>query len=450
MVDEAGFPRLDPSELSKAVEQATGFLVDLIKIPTINPPGGETAAARYVEKVMAEAGVPTRFFEPAPGRGSVVARLKGDGTEGPLLLLSHLDVVPVDEKRWTVPPFAGLVKDGQIWGRGATDCKNLVAVWMALLLAFKRRGGLKRDLIFAATADEEAGGLMGVGWLAEHELETIRAEACLNEGGGPAITAGPATYFLYNNAEKAPVWVKLVAEGRAGHASMPTSDNAVLKLTQALAKLVPSRLPVHIIPTVREFVAGLAAGQGFPKSLVVRQMANPALAERVLAAAFPDEEKAAGFRAMIRNTAAPTMLSAGLKVNVIPSEASADVDCRILPGQTADDLVRELRAVIGEDIRIDVGRRAVGSESPFPGPLGEAVRGALAETAPGARLVPFLVPGATDARFLRPHGIPSYGFFPTLPKDGMQTAHGHDERLSLDSLAFAVKTLAGIIGRYAV
>ncbi len=449
MPDDAGLPRLDSSELARAVEEATGFLVDLVMIPSMNPPGGETPAARYVERVMAGAGLETRFFEPAPDRGSVVARLRGDGSKGPLLLLAHLDVVPVDEKRWTVPPFGGLVKDGFIWGRGTIDCKNMVAVWMALTLAFKRRGGLKRDLILAATADEEAGGLMGAGWLAENEFETIRADACLNEGGGMSIKAGPMTYFLYNNAEKAPVWIKVTAEGRPGHASMPHSDNAVLKLTQALAKLTPARMPVHITPTVREFVAGLAAGQGFPKSLVVRQMANPAFAERVLSAIFPDEEKAAGFRAMIRNTAAPTMLSAGLKVNVIPSEANADVDCRILPGQTADDLVRELRAVIGEDLRIDVGRRATGSESPFPGPLGRAIDGALAETYPGARAVPFLVPGATDSRFLRPRDIPSYGFFPTLPQDGFLAAHGHDERLSLESLAFGLKTLSGVIARYA-
>ena len=458
MRNQSDAPRLSGSELARAVEEATGFLVDLIRIPTVNPPGNETPAAHYVEKVMSEGGLETRFFEPAPGRGSVVTRLPADGPrdgqndsggKGPLLLLAHLDVVPVDEKRWRVPPFDGLVKDGYIWGRGAVDCKNMVAVWMALILAYRRLGGLKRDLIFAATADEEAGGQMGVGWLVEHEFEAIRADACLNEGGGMSIASGPATYFLCNNAEKAPIWLRLTAEGRPGHASMPHPDNAVLKLARALAELTPSRLPVHITPTVRDFVAGLAAGQGFPRSLVIRQMANPALADRLLSAVFPDQEKAAGFRAMIRNTAAPTILSAGLKVNIIPSEATAEVDCRILPGQTADDLVRELRAVIGEGIRIDLDRSATATESPFPGPLGEAVAAALARTHPGARAIPFLVPGATDSRFLRPRGIPSYGFFPTLPKDGFPAAHGHDERLSLESLSFAVRTLAEVIAGYA-
>ncbi|MCL4424254.1 MAG: M20/M25/M40 family metallo-hydrolase, partial [Firmicutes bacterium] len=242
----------------KALQEATGHLSRLIQFDTTNPAGNELPAAHYLAEVLRSEGLEPVVVEPAPGRGSVIARLKGTGEKPPLLLLSHLDVVPAVREGWRRDPFGGEVADGEIWGRGALDCKGLTAAWLELVLLLKRTGHpLQRDVIFAATADEEMGGTWGVKWLSENRFDLIQAEYALNEGGGSAFRIGQQTYYTYQTAEKAICWVRLRARGTGGHASIPLPDNALVYLAKAISALGTRRLPVHVTPTTPDFINAL-------------------------------------------------------------------------------------------------------------------------------------------------------------------------------------------------
>jgi len=432
-----------------ALREATAFLQRLIQFDTTNPPGNETPAARYIADVFAREGCRAEVVESAPGRGSVIARLKGSGSKRPLLLLSHLDVVPAVAADWKHDPFGGELVDGEIWGRGSLDTKNLTAVWMAVFLQVKRLGlPLKRDLIFAATADEEMGGTYGVKWLVDNRPELLECEFALNEGGGTGMQLGGKTVYLYQTAEKGICWTRLTAKGRAGHASVPHRDNPVVHLAGALHRIGTTPLPMHVSDTFRLFTERMAAclpgqlGQAF--SLLL----DPAAQEQALAL-IPDEYQANTIRAMSHNTAAPTVLRGSDKTNVIPRVATAEIDCRILPGQTPESLLDELRQVLGLQgngeaegrFELALDRASLATESPPDTPLADALRTALARHDPDAALVPFLVPGGTDGRFLRPLGVVCYGFAPTLPGTDESSVHGVNERISVKSLDFAVRVL---------
>ncbi len=411
-------------------------LQNLIRIDTTNPPGGETAACRYIADVLDRAGIEHRIYEPEPGRGSIVARLRGDGSARPLLLLSHLDVVPAEPEEWSRDPFGGELAEGEVWGRGALDCKGAVALWLTVLLRAKEEGlRLKRDIIFAATADEEAGGSLGVGWLVENHPEELDAEYCLNEGGGASMVLGGRTFFTYQTAEKGICWLRLRARGVGGHASVPHGENAVVRLAEAVARLGRSSLPVHLTETPERFLRGIAEGLGRDLDL-----SDPVRQARALAG---DEYQALTFLAMLRNTACPTVLRAGSKTNVIPSGAEADVDCRLLPGQGPEDVLREVREVLGaevlEHLELEVVRSGQPNWSSADTELAAVIGEVLEQKRPGSVLVPLLVPGATDARYLRSRGTTVYGFVPTLPDVDERSVHGVNERISLASLAFGLE-----------
>lgn len=421
----------------------------LIRINTTNPPGGETAAARYIASVCAEAGIEHELVEPIPGRGSVVARLRGDGSLRPLLLLGHLDVVPADAAEWSHPPFAAEEDNGLIWGRGAVDMKKLVATWLTIILRLKAEGrSLQRDIILAATADEETGGRHGLGWLVENRPDLVDAEIALNEGGGNAISLAGQTYLTLQAGEKTSATVRLVARGVAGHASIPSPQNAVVRLAEAIVKVGQTRLPVHETKTVRTFLdrltADLGPKLGLASGTVLPFVQVPAFVDQAVTEPFAK----AALAAMISNTVTPTMVMAGQKINVIPSQAAAELDGRLLPGQTGDDLLREIRAIISNGIEVAMGGYLPATESDPNTPLAATIDQVVRETLPGAQTIPFLLPATTDARYLRPRGVVVYGFDPMLPGEQV-AAHGVDERVSLASLEFGLKVLHQVVTRTA-
>lgn len=445
ILTDKGGDSLASADLQSIINECVEHLRQLVRFRTVNPPGEETEAAKYLKSVFDREGIPAEVFESQPGRGSVVARLKGDGRQRPLLLLSHLDVVPAVAKDWAHDPFGAELINGEIWGRGTQDCKNASATWLAIMLRCKRLGVTpSRDIIFAATADEEMGGVFGAKWLADNKWDLIDAEYCLNEGGGGAVTLGNQQYFTYQTGEKSVCWFRLVAKGTAGHASVPLPDNAVVVLAETVAKLGRARLPIHITPTMTDFVNGLAAAQPEASRAVLRRILDPNQTEQVLAQAVGSGH-VHDFNAMLRNTATPTILRAGEKTNVIPSEAVCDVDGRILPGQTAEDLAREVRAVIGDAVQVEFSRTGTPTESQPRTALADAIAKAISKHSPRSTVVPFLVPGATDARYLRPRGMTVYGFVPTLPEVDAKTVHGVNERLPVSSFAFGVKVTWDVI-----
>lgn len=450
--------RLAQWDLATLEALAIEILGDLVRLDTTNPPGNEIIAARYLERRLESVGISGEVLEPSPDRGSIVARL-GSGTDrgrqDGLLLLSHLDVVGVEPDEWEVPPFSGEIRDGMLWGRGTLDTKGLTAMQAAVMMTLKRLGiSLERDLVLAATADEEAGGRWGAKWLTDHRLDLLESSAAINEGGGMGVRLGRHTFYLVQTAERATCPVTVTAKGQPGHASMPVADNAVVSLSRALVAIGSSRLPVHITGTFAQFVTALAARFGGTYAVMARQFLRPSLVDGVIERLSNDPAKTAAVRAMVRNTATPTLVDAGYKINVIPGQAQAQLDCRLLPGFGPDDLLAELGAVLDKaglagTVQLSAGPLNVpATESPADHELVALMRAAIAGHAGGAPLVPFLVPGATDGRHLRPKGIAVYGFSPMLPSEQGALPHAHNERISLDSLRFGTRVLWDVISAY--
>ena len=433
-------------------DKAVQFLRDLIQFDTTNPPGNELPAAQYIGDVLQQEGIEPVVLESAPSRGNVVARLPGDGSAGPLLLMSHLDVVPADPQEWDHAPFAADVEDGYIWGRGAVDTKQLTAMQLAVLTTLKRENvPLKRDVVLAATADEEVGGIHGMGWLVQNHAQLVDCEYAINEGGGFGIEVRGQRFYVCQTGEKGVCWMKLTARGTPGHGSIPRGDNAVQKLSAALARLSRARLPQHRTTTVDFLVRSLAAALGFPVSLVLPLALHPLLERTILQRMESQSEVTAVLRATLHNTVSPTVLRAGQKTNVIPSEATAEVDGRLVPGQQPEDLLREMRPYIGDDVEVDIIADSRPYESEPASPLFELFQEVLAERDPGCRLVPFLVPGATDGRFLADKDVKVYGFSPARQEPGwriLDLAHARNERISLANMDFGSQVLYDIVRRF--
>jgi acetylornithine deacetylase/succinyl-diaminopimelate desuccinylase-like protein len=413
---------------------------NLIRINTVNPPGNELAAARYIADQFDRENINSTILESAPGRASLIARIKGDGSQKPLLLMSHLDVVGVEPEKWTHDPFSAQISDGFMWGRGTLDCKNSVALWMMVMLIMSREKIVpKRDVIFLAAADEETGGEYGAKWLVDNHFDLIDAEAALNEGGGFGMEFMGKTFFTYQTAEKGNIWLRFTAKGTAGHASMPKVDNPVLKVTDLVNRLSKLKLGFSVIDTVRQMVKVMASTQGFPVGLAMKQMLNRYLSDFIISAAIKDETIAGGFRAMLNNTICPTVLKAGQKVNVIPSQALVELDIRVLPGHDQERMLAFIKKTAGNGFDVEVLDQVPPTESRLDHPLSESIRRAVKNHQPDSVLTPLLLPGSSDGAFLRSKGVVVYGFTPVLPVDDMDLAHGHDERISLESLRFSLE-----------
>jgi acetylornithine deacetylase/succinyl-diaminopimelate desuccinylase-like protein len=429
----------DPGATSEA--EVVELCRDLIRIDTTNTgdlatSAGERVAAEYVAGKLAEVGVQSRIYESAPGRASVVARIAGaDPGRDALLVHGHLDVVPADPVEWSVHPFAGELRDGYIWGRGAVDMKDFDAMVLAVVRHWRRTGVTPaRDIVLAFTADEEAGSDYGARFLANHHAEEF--EGCteaVGEVGGYSYTVNSdLRVYLIQTAEKGIDWLRLHATGRPGHGSMLHDDNAVTALCEAVARVGRHRFPVVVTPTVRAFLAEVSALLG-----VELDADDP---EAVIGKLGPIANL---IGATIRNTANPTRLKAGYKDNVIPSRASATIDCRTLPGQS-EQFEAELRELVGPDLEIEYVQRQPALETTFDGALVEAMDAALRAEDPGARTMPYMLSGGTDAKAFSTLGMRCFGFTPLrLPADLNFAAmfHGIDERVPVDGLRFGVRVL---------
>ncbi|MGD8566219.1 MAG: M20/M25/M40 family metallo-hydrolase [Candidatus Bathyarchaeota archaeon] len=447
--------------LNDIEKEVTELLSKLISLDTTNPPGNETVAAEYLARVLEEDEFSCEVLEPATGRGSMITRLKGKDEAPSLLLLSHLDVVAADPKEWSVDPFSGVIKDGFVWGRGALDMKFLTAIEVIVMKLLKRNNvKLKGDVILAATADEEAGGRAGVHWLLHNHPEKIKTDYAINEGGGFGIPISNKLLFTVQNAEKGVVWLKIKARGRPGHGSIPSAaDNAVLRMADVAHRLGTYRSKVHVTTTAKRFIEGLVRARKsvIPRQLLSSIMTNPLLADRILdRLAKKQPGMAELIRAMLRTTIAPTILHGGVKTNVIPSNCEGTFDCRILPGQTKEMLLEEIKTVLQgielEKLVFAFDKADKPSESPLDTPFYREIENVLKEFEPRCNVVPFMQTGGTDSRFLRAVGCVCYGFSPIkvdMPVDDfVKLAHGIDERISIENLVYGTSVLYTLIKRF--
>ncbi len=413
---------------------------DLIRIDTSNfgpdPGPGEREAAEYVATALDEVGIASELFESAPGRTTLVARWEPDGVDtslSPLLLHGHLDVVPANADDWTLPPFAGEVADGCLWGRGAVDMKDFDAMVLSVVRARARAGAApRRPIRLVFTADEEAGGDLGAGWLVENHPETLEGcEEAVGEVGGFSLTVNDdLRLYLVQTAEKGMAWLKLIADGSPGHGSFRNSDNAVTELAAAVARIGRHEWPHKITEAQQAFLDAIS--EAFDIEF------DPDRAEETLAKLG---SIARMIGATMSNTANPTMLQAGYKQNVIPGRATAAIDGRFVPGGE-DEFFATIDELIGDRVRYEVIAHHPSVETEFAGALVEAMQTSLAAEDPGARTVPYLMSGGTDAKAWSRLGIRSFGFAPLrLPPDldFVSLFHGNDERVPTDALEFGAR-----------
>ena len=423
----------------------------LLRMDTTNPPGNERVCADYLAASLAEVGYEPRLLEAEPGRTNLVVRRRGTGAKPPLLLTAHLDVVEADPSKWRRPPFSGDEHEGCLWGRGAIDMKNMAAMCTAIMRGLATTSTtLARDVIFAAVADEEAGCDLGSRFLVEQHRELVEAEYAIGESGGFSLHLGDTTFYPVQVAEKGFCWVRARITGEPGHGSMPRHDSAVTRLGEALAALGRARLPVHSTHHVTDFLDALRARQPALIQPLVKLLARPQLLARV-ARLVPGASIARSFSALLGNTAAATVVRAGAKTNVIPGVAEFEIDGRTLPGQTDDDLLRELRAVLGPDVELEVIKSAppVVTE-PVASPLFELIVHEVERREPGSVVVPYLIPGFTDAKYFTQTGARWYGFSPVKIERGSgirfaDMFHGHDERVPIAGLAWGVEVLDAVV-----
>ncbi|GID28444.1 M20/M25/M40 family metallo-hydrolase [Paractinoplanes brasiliensis] len=422
-------------------DEVVGICRDLLRIDTTNTgdprtTAGERVAAEYVAAKLGEAGIEVELRESAPKRANLVARIPGaDRSRGALLVHGHLDVVPADPREWSVDPFSGEEKDGYLWGRGAIDMKDFDAMMLAVVRDWARTGYVPpRDIVLAYTADEEAGMEYGSQWLAQNHRDLF--DGCteaIGEVGGYSYTVNDdLRLYLVQTAEKGLDWLRVHATGRPGHGSFIHDDNAVTTLAEAVARVGRHRFPTVVTPTVRAFLEQV--GDALQIDI------DPENPEVAIAKLGPIANL---IGATIRNTANPTRLEAGYKDNVIPGRASATIDCRTLPGE-ADRFLAELRELIGPDVEIEHVHQQPAVETEFGGELVEAMGAALRAEDPGARTVPYLMSGGTDAKAFSTLGIRCFGFAPLrLPADlnFASLFHGIDERVPVEGLKFGVRVL---------
>ncbi|MDX6287191.1 MAG: hypothetical protein QOG53_2676 [Frankiales bacterium] len=425
---------------SAAEDEVVDLCRDLIRIDTSNfgdsSGPGERLAAEYVAEKLSDVGLETQIFESEPGRASVVTRVTGaDSSRPPMLIHGHLDVVPAEKSDWQVDPFAGEIRDDMLWGRGAVDMKDMDAMILAVIRDQVRSGRKPaRDLVIAFVADEEAGGGLGASWLVDNHPEFFAdCTEGISEVGGFSITITPdLRLYPIETAQKGMAWLRLIAHGTAGHGSMINTDNAVTRLAEAVARIGNHDFPMRMTDTVRAFLTELADALGIELDLD-----DP----EATVAKLGSLAKIIG--ATLRNTANPSMLKAGYKVNVIPGTAEAVIDGRFLPGYE-EEFLAEIEALLGPDVTYEMTHRDVALETPFAGPLVEAMSAALIAEDPHGRPVPYCLSGGTDAKSFSRLGVVGYGFSPLqLPAelDFAGMFHGVDERVPLDALRFGCRVL---------
>lgn len=444
-------PRSD-AEWKALGDEAARLLSQYLQINTTNPPGNEIEAARWLKAVLAREGIQSQIFEPRPGKANLYARLEGDGSARPIVLLNHMDVVLASPEYWRVPPFSGAIRDGAVWGRGALDMKGEGVVQLMTMIILKRAGvPLKRDIIFLATADEEVGQGVGAQWFVEHHRALIQdAELLINEGG--TIRAGEngrVDYVGVGTTEKSPFWLDMTARGTPGHGSRPTPDNPVHRLVRAVERIVAHETPLVVTPTVERYFRDLARTERDSLRRRWYQDIRTALQDPAAARMITGDLY---YNAILRNTVTVTGLKGSEKTNVIPPVATAVLDVRLLPGQDPQAFLAELNRVV-DDTAVTLEPQGVNwpaTESGADTDVFRAVVDAARVLAPDALVTSTMLAGFTDSHYFRRIGIASYGVapFPLTPEDS-RGVHGNDERVSLQALAFGVRFYYEIVRRVA-
>jgi acetylornithine deacetylase/succinyl-diaminopimelate desuccinylase-like protein len=433
-------------------DEATALLSQYLRINTTNPPGREITAARWLADVLRRDGIESQIFEPAPGKANLYARLAGDGSARPLILLNHMDVVLASPEYWTVDPFSGVVKDGYVWGRGALDMKGeAIAQLMTMLVLRRAHVPLKRDIIFLATADEEIGAGVGAAWIAEQRPDLVRnAEFLLNEGGlTRADGRGGVEFYGVGITEKSPFWLDVTARGTAGHGSRPTPDNPVHRLIRALGRIAAWQTPLTVTPAVERSFRDLAMIER--DSTIRRWLADirAALRDTLAVRAITSDLT---YNALLRNTISITGLKGSDKTNVIPPVATAAIDVRLLPGQGPATFLADLVRVVG-DTAVTLrpqGPSWPATESSTETDMFRAITAVAKSRHPNALVTTLMLPGFTDSHYFRRMGIASYGLGPfPLTQGESRGVHGNDERVSVEALRFGVRFYYDVVARVA-
>ena len=440
-------PTTAKADAHALTEEAVRYLQGLLRIDTTNPPGNEMAAVEYLAGVLEREGYETTIVESGPGRGNVVTRYCGTGEQAPFLLYGHLDVVTAEPRQWSRGPFSGDLADGCVWGRGAVDMKGMVVQELMVMLALRRSGvELRRDVIFAATADEEVGGNAGMGFLVKHHPDLIRAEYALSEGGGATMYIAGRPFYDVRTAEKGTCRFTLRARGEPGHGSIPRTETAVSRVAQAVLKLTATSLPFRTTSTVNTLFAVLSESLRVPRERRELNERNFRSLLQLLPSEFGQY-----LHAITHDTAVPTGLRAGNKINVIPSEAEAWIDGRYLPGQTVEGFLDEVRQIVGEGYEIEPLDRSAPLEDPPHGPLYDTIVSVMSRHAPEARVVPITLAGATDAKHVHRMGTKCLGFSPLFVPEGFpieQLVHGHDERIPIEGFLWGIEVLTDIVREF--
>ncbi len=429
------------------VDAAPQVLSEYLRINTINPPGNEIDGARFIARIFDAHDIDYEIAESAPGRGNIWARLEG-GDKPALVLLNHIDVVPADARFWSTEPLSGAIRDGYVWGRGALDMKGLGIVQLQAFLALHASGKrLNRDVIFMATADEEAGGYFGAGWLAKQRPELFEGVGyLLNEGGGGGLY-GDEVVFTVEVTQKVPLWIRLTARGNPGHGSAPQIATAVTRLLRAGNRIAETQFEARAIPAVAQMFEGLAPYQD---DKLGAQYGN-------IAGALGDTEFMSYLQltnprhhALLRNTCSITRLSGSDKINVVPAEATLELDCRLLPDQEVEAFEAELLTITADtDIDLERLMAFTPAVSPSETPLFQLIAELAAKRHAGSRVVPGVSTGFTDSHFFRDLGITSYGFSPVvLNGSEARGVHGNNERIPVDALKEGVAFQIELLKRF--
>lgn len=418
---------------AQAIEdEAFQWLQDFIRIDTINPPGNESRAVDFIAAILDKEGISYETAESAPGRGNIWARLEG-GDKPALILLQHTDVVPADLKYWTTDPLSGEIRDGYLWGRGTLDMKGTGMSQLATFISLHRAGvPLNRDVVLVATADEEAGGFYGAGWLVEHHPEIFAGAGLLINEGGNGEQSENEILFQVEVTQKVPVWLRLTAVDTPGHGSMPNPTSSVTRIVDALSIIKNNPFTPRIVPAVDQMFQSLSLSTS-PEwetsfANIASAIQEPAFLEKL-------QRYSPALHALTRDTCSLTRLEASNKVNVVPPEAWAEIDCRILPDRPSEIFVDELREMINDTgVEIEVLMAFTPAVSSTDSELYVAIEEVTAERHAGSRVMPSVSTGFTDSHFTRDLGIPSYGFDPVIVSpEEFTRIHGNDERISVEA-----------------
>ena len=429
-------------------DQSVTWLQQYLAIDTVNPPGNEFRGVAFLANILEGAGIPFETAESAPGRGNIWARLKG-GNEPALILLHHIDVVPADAKYWDVPPLSGEIKDDYIYGRGAIDTKGLGIAQLSSFLALKDSGKkLNRDVILMATADEEAGGFYGAGWLLENRPEIFDGVGYLVNEGGSAMLLDDMPAFNIEVTQKVPLWLRLTATDIPGHGSAPRTTSSVKRILRAGARVADTRFKRRAIPEVQAYFAALAPFQDGQRQVMMSDISKAVDNEAFMFTLQMEEPWRA---ALLSNTCSPTTLMGSSKINVVPPTAKLELDCRLLPDEEPLQFLSELATIINDDnIKITKIMGFTPAISKTDTPLYDAIAYAATSNMENAVLIPSISTGFTDSHFFRDVGIVSYGFAPFLYLEGEATGvHGNNERISIENLRRGTKIMTDFLFEFA-